>query len=141
MNGDGKGDIAVGARNEDVGGNEFAGRAYVFSGADGSLLFTLDTPNPQEYSYFGQSVAVGDVNGDGKADIAVGAWGEDVSGNDWQGRAYVFSGTDGSLLFTLDTPNPQTYVYFSYSLAMGDVNGDGKADIAVGAYGWDLEPT
>ncbi|KPK47748.1 MAG: hypothetical protein AMJ77_01990, partial [Dehalococcoidia bacterium SM23_28_2] len=136
-NGDGKADIAVGASGEEVGGNEYQGRAYVFSSADGSLLLTLDTPNPQEGAYFSwEAVAVGDVNGDGKADIAVGAMGEDVSANEDQGRAYVFSGLDGSLLCTLDTPNPQEYAHFGYAVAVGDVDDNGKADIAVGAYGY-----
>jgi hypothetical protein len=96
-----------------------------------TLLLTLDTPNPQAVAYFGYSVAVGDVNGDGKGDIAVGAYGEDVGGNDDAGRAYAFSGADSSLLLTLDTPNPQVSAQFGYSVAVGDVNGDGKRDIAV----------
>ena len=138
VNGDGKGDIAVGAYFENVGGNLDQGRAYVFSGADGSLLFTLDTTNPQAFGHFGYSVAVGDVNGDGEGDIAVGAGAEDVDGNRGQGRAYVFSGADGSLLFTLDTPNPQAFASFGYSLTVGDVNGDGKGDISVGAFSEDV---
>jgi len=132
VDGDGKEDVVVGAYLEDVDGNEYQGRAYVFSGADGSLLLTLDTPNPQFAAWFGYSVAVGDVNGDGKADIAVGAREEDVDGDEDRGRAYVFSGADGSLLFTLDTPNPQADAFFGESIAMGDVNGDGKADVVVG---------
>jgi hypothetical protein len=139
VNGDGKADIAVGATMEDVGGNQDQGRAYVFSGADGSLLFTLDTPNPQPVAWFGYAVALGDVNGDGKADIVVGAHREDIGGNTDQGRAYVFSGADGSLLFTLDIPNPQAFAWFGISVAVGEVNGDGKADVAVGAYGEDVE--
>jgi len=138
VNGDGKGDIAVGTPEEDVGANNYQGRAYVFSGADGSLLLTLDTPNPQELAWFGYSVAVGDVNGDGKGEIAVGAYREDVGGNNEQGRAYVFSGADGSLLLTLDTPNPEVNAFFGYSLAGGDVNGDGKGDIAIGAIWQDV---
>ena len=134
VNGDSKGDIAVGAYQEDVGGPLDQGRAYVFSGANGSLLFTLDTPNPQTNASFGGSLAVGDVNGDAKRDIAVGAHGALVGGNAYQGRAYVFSGADGSLLFTLDTPNPQAYAEFGMSVAVGDVNNDGNGDIAAG--GW-----
>ena len=116
VNGDGKADIAVAAYGENVGSNAGQGRVYVFSGADGSLLLTLDTPNPQANANFGGlggvAVAMGDVNGDGKADIAVGANGESVGGNVGPGREYVFSGADGSLLFTLDTPNPQMRGYF-----------------------------
>ena len=136
VNADGKGDIAVGAINEDVGGYH-VGRAHVFSGADGSLLFTLDTPfNPQgNNNRFGNSLAVGDVNGDGKADIAVGAPGEYEGDDVWQGRAYVFSGADGSLLLALNSPTPQMVAYFGYGLAVGDVNGDTKGDVAVGAFG------
>jgi hypothetical protein len=37
---------------------------------------------------------VGEVNGDGKADVAVGVYGEDVGSNLNQGRAYVFSTSD-----------------------------------------------
>ena len=139
VNADGKEDIAVGAYKEDVAGNTDQGRAYVFSGADGSLLLTLGSPNPQANVWFGAPVAVGDVNDDGKVDIAAGAYAEDVGGNTWQGRAYALSGADGSLLFTLDTPNPQEYASFGASVAVGDVNGDGKEDIAVGALGEDVD--
>jgi hypothetical protein len=188
--GDGKGDIAVGAPMEDVSGNEAQGRLYVFSGADGSPLLTLDHPGSEAGAYFGSSVAVGDVNGDGEEDIVVGApgsgevyvfpspdflepyalespdpqyggnfgasvavdevdddgrqdvvvgaYGEDVGGSEDQGRAYVFSGADSSLLLTLDTLDPQAAALFGSSVAAGDVDGDGRADIAVGAYGWDV---
>jgi hypothetical protein len=138
VNGDGKGDIAVGAPVEDVGGNVNEGRAYVFSGAGGTLLFTLSTPNPQVQAEFGWSMAVGDVNGDGKQDIVVGVPTENADDNVFQGRAYVFSGADGSLLFALDTPNPRSFgvesgAEFGYSVAVRGVNGDGRGEIAVGA--------
>ena len=134
VNGDGMDDVVVGAAGEYVGGNTL-GRAYVFSGVNGSLLLTVESPNPNLAGDFGTSLAVGDVNGDGKGDIAVGAGGERVGGNAYQGRAYVFSGADGSLLFTLDSPNPEEGAWFGSSVAVGDVNGDGKDDIAVGAFG------
>jgi len=135
INGDGRDDIAVGAPYEQVGGNASQGRAYIFSGADGSLIFTLNTPNPQAGAFFGFSIAVRDTNGDGKGDIIVGAPLEDVGGNVDQGRVYVFSGVNASLLFTLDNQNPQMATKFGWSVAAGNVSGDGKGDIAVGAPG------
>ncbi len=135
VNGDGKADVVVGASHETVDGDFWQGRAYAFSGQDGSLLYALDTPNPQEDAEFGSAIAAGDVNGDGKADIAVGAKAETVGGNDGQGRAYVFSGADGALLYTFTTANPQPNAFFGSSAAAGDIDGDGAADFIVGAYG------
>ena len=53
------------------------------------LLLTLDTPNPQAGVLFGDSLAMGD--GDGRADLLVGAPFEDVGANVQQGRAYLFA--------------------------------------------------
>ena len=134
VNGDGRADFIVGAYLDDpAGGGEAAGSAYVFSGADGSLLYqrTGDTASDQ----FGWSVAgAGDVNGDGKADFIVGAYKDDPAGGGLDaGSAYVFSGADGSLLYqrTGDTANDRFGVSVS---GAGDVNGDGRADFIVGAY-------
>lgn len=66
---------------------------------------TLMSPNEEGSGWFGYSVAAaGDVNHDGSPDVIVGAWFEDpgTSPSD-AGRAYVFSGQDGSLLFELIT--------------------------------------
>jgi len=112
--GGGMPEIVVGAPWTHVGAQNYRGRVYVFS-SGGSLLRTLNTPQPVSHSHFGDSVAVGDVNGDGKADIAVTASGE--------GRVHVFSG-GGSLMFTVSVSGPR-------SVAIGDVNADGKGDIAV----------
>jgi len=111
----------------------------VASAAAQTVLHTLDSPNSQEHAGFGSSIAVGDVNGDGKADITVGAYHEDVGDIGVQGRTYAFSGADGSLLLTLDTPNPEALAEFGYSLAVGDVDRDGNADVAVAAPGESVE--
>ena len=133
VNSDSNADIVVAAHAEDVNGATEQGRAYVFSGTDWSLLYTLTTPEARPFAQFGSSVAVGDVNADGRGDIAVGASSEQVGANSTQGRAYVFSGANRSLLLALDTPNPQAIAYFGSPVAVGDVNGDGVGDIAVGA--------
>lgn len=127
MNGDGKGDFMVGAQGEDIGASSSAGRAYIFSGADNTLIRTLATPNPQFIGAFGKSVAgVPDTDGDGILDYLVGARGEGG------GRAYVFSGSDGSLLRTLSSPGGGGK--FGNAVAgLGDIDGDGLGDLAVGA--------
>ena len=130
VNGDGRADFIVGARFDDPPGGTNAGSAYVFSGADGSLLYqvTGDTTGDE----FGRSVSgAGDVNGDGKADFIVGAILDDPGGLNNAGSAYVFSGADGSLLYQV---SGTTLDFFGWSVSgAGDMNGDGKADFIVGA--------
>ena len=83
---------------------------------------------------FGFSVSgAGDVNGDGRADLIVGAQGDD--NNDvTSGSARVFSGVDGSVLYTFNGDSSGDFFGSSVSGA-GDVNGDGQADLIVGAPG------
>jgi hypothetical protein len=76
-----------------------AGKAYVYSGKDGHTLLTFSAEKSTDN--FGQHVSgVGDVNGDGYADVIVGAPGNGAGG-DGAGRAYVYSGKDGRILLTL----------------------------------------
>ena len=135
VNGDGKADFIVGAPYADPGGRADAGSAYVFSGADGSLLYQKDGGAAGDN--FGLSVsAAGDGNGDGKADFIVGAFQADPGGRSGAGSAYVYSGADGSILYQRDGGATGDQIGYSVSAA-GDVNGDGKADFIVGANGAD----
>ena len=131
VNGDGKADFIVGAPFADPGGRSLAGSAYVYSGADGSLLYQRDGGATGDE--FGYSVSTaGDVNGDGKADFIVGAYLADPGGKGDAGSAYIYSGADGSILYQKD--GVATGDQFGESVsAAGDVNGDGKADFIVGA--------
>ena len=80
---------------------------------------------------FGQAAdGAGDANGDGYADLVVGAVGEDANGID-SGAAYVFSGRDGSVLHKFGGSFAKARFGGAVSGA-GDVNGDGFADVIVG---------
>ncbi len=115
LDGDGFPDLIVGAPDA-------VEAARVYSGADGSLLH--DLAPPPGGGDFGRSVAgVGDVDGDGVPDVAVGASQANL--------ARIFSGETGLLLATL--PGPAGSMSFGRAVAgVGDVDGDGVPDIAVG---------
>ena len=137
--GDGRGDLLVGARQENPGSVSYGvGRAYLFSGATGALLHTLVSPGEERYAYFGGSVSgVPDANGDGRGDLLIGAEREepDASPKD-AGRAYLFSGSDGSLLLALASPLEEASGAFGRSVAgVPDADGDGRGDLLIGASG------
>ncbi len=133
--GDGRGDLLIGARFENVGSVTNAGRAYLFSGATGALLRTLSSPNPETNGDFGVAVSgVPDVDGDGRGDLLAGAREEDGGAED-AGRAYLFSGATGALVRTLQSPNPEEDGFFGGVAGVRDVDGDGLGDFLVTAPG------
>ncbi|MCI0589008.1 MAG: hypothetical protein L0323_19480 [Planctomycetes bacterium] len=136
LDGDGFPELFVGAPFASPGGVFAAGRAVVFSGNGVGILFSFDGTNLQDR--LGMAVAgAGDVNGDGVADLVVGAPSASLilSGIFGLGQAGVFSGLDGSLLISFTT----TVGYSELGTAVagaGDANADGYADVIVGAPGW-----
>ena len=108
------------------------GRVYVYSGKDGHRLLTLTGETAGEG--FGTSPSVaGDVDGDGHADLIVGAWqysGAAASG----GRAYLYSGKDGHLIKTFTCKTPGDTFGFD-AVNMGDVDRDGTIDFLITS-GW-----
>jgi len=131
VNADGVPDFIVGAPSADPGGRKDAGSAYVYSGADGALLFQKD--GAAAFDYLGSSVAgAGDVDGDGKADFIISAPVASPGGRKDAGSAYVYSGADGLLLIQKD--GAAAFDYLGSSVAgAGDVDGDGVPDFIIAA--------
>ena len=159
INGDGFADLIVGAYGADYNGSS-SGASYVVFGKAGGFTFkfqlsTLNGANGFQINgeaagdYSGFSVAgAGDVNGDGFDDLVIGAKGA-ILYNNSSGASYVvfgkaggfnstieLSALDGSDGFRIDGAAFGDRSGFSVAGA-GDVNGDGFADLIVGAYGAD----
>lgn len=136
VNGSGYSSVIIGAPNYSNGqANE--GGAYIYHGSNGGLNWTWNTL--LEYNVanalFGTSVAgVGDVNGNGFYDVAVGAPGW-ANGQAGEGGVFVYFGTPAGITaagMLAIQPNI-VGVQLGYDVnEAGDVNGDGYADIVIG---------
>lgn len=128
LDGDQHADFVVGATRADPGGTN-RGLARVFSGAGGTLLF--EVTGDRDFDYLGWRVAgLGDVNRDGVPDFAVTA--HDHVSFAQADHVRVYSGQDASTLFTFHGDHAG-HTLGTAVAGPGDVNGDGHADLLVGA--------
>ncbi|MGY0059761.1 FG-GAP-like repeat-containing protein [Streptomyces sp. LZ34] len=138
-----------------------AGQITVYYGAQNGLgsgrrpvlihQGTAGVPGANEYvDHFGAALAAGDVTGDGYADLAVGVPGEEVDGVAGvgsvvllKGGASGLTGTGAQALHQDTTGVPgvgERDDHFGSALGTPDINGDGRADVAMSARGEDVTP-
>lgn len=142
--GDAVADLVVGAPLSDVDVcpvcPAFApqsGRAFLYSGRNGSLLFSRKGPAIGS-NRFGWSVAgIPDINGDGRGEFAVAAPlnAELGAGQGYgPGAVYVYSGANGAILKVVQSPNGEPGGRFGVSIVgLPDTNGNGRGDLFIGA--------
>ena len=152
MDGDGVIDIAVGARLDDEGGSNDGAIYIMFMNTDGTAREMTKLGDHTE-TYFNVNDGdqlrgldgIGDLDGDGIPDLAVGETFSDVADTNEGALWILFLKSDGTVKNSVnlyDATIPDTgwgaSYYLGSSLAsIGDVDGDGVNDIAVGAYGDD----
>ncbi|GAA3166627.1 FG-GAP-like repeat-containing protein [Nonomuraea roseoviolacea] len=132
FDGDGRPDLAVAAPYDD----RRAGSVTVLYGDGRKVRLTQDDAEPGDS--FGSALAVGDFDGDRCADLAVGVSeefaGERVPGGDGNGVVQVFHGSpQGLRAGGRLAPRRPSSDRFGAALAAGDLDGDGRDELAVGA--------
>lgn len=96
FNKDGKGDIAIGTPLFSKSRGEVSVWYGAAAGPAKSARFTQNTAGvadtAETYDYFGDSIAAGDINGDGYRDLAIGADGERIGNRQYAGAVHVLYG-------------------------------------------------
>ena len=158
INNDGIDDIAVNSRSADVAGIENAGETYIIFGPldpaeleslasqdeEGSVpiesIVDVTLQGEQERDNASESsLAIGDLNGDGINDLIVGSMQSDASGNRAAGKVFVIKGPLLSGTYNLEDSadvvieGENSIDSLGSGVGVGDLNGDGVADLALAA--------
>jgi hypothetical protein len=134
VDGDGLEDLLIGA-SASTSNWTVTAFVEVRSGASGAVLRTIQ--GPQDSRFGDELEALGDWDGDGRAEFVVAAAYADFNGTN-SGRVYVFSGDPAASapLYTIDGPGESDY-YGNDAAAAGDVDADGVPDFMASYIGYD----
>lgn len=154
FNGDRFDDLAIGDPDEpDPKNKTHAGGVWVIPGSgtglvvDSAIHFNQDSPgipdSPETFDQFGAALAAGDINGDGREDLAIGAWAEAIGSKAMAGAVTVLFGGSAGLTATgaqhlhqdlASVPGAaEANDQFGYTLAIGKVDNNRYHDLVIGA--------
>jgi FG-GAP repeat protein len=154
-NGDGYGDLVIGEEwDKDIPGAVTGGKVSIrygsSTGPDGTIQEIDQNTSgvvggSEADDLFGNELSLGDVNGDGFMDLAVGSYGENLGDAYDTGAVHLFYGSPAGITTTnAQYVNQETAGVpgssedqdeFGSDVLLDDVNGDGKADLTIGACG------
>ncbi|MEO8752344.1 MAG: hypothetical protein ABI624_06685 [Casimicrobiaceae bacterium] len=129
FNDDGAPDIAVGVSNATIAALPQAGRLEVFWGPSYSTMVVVDNPTPHALDFFGSSLSVADVTGDGVDDIVEGSGRANSATANQVGRIHVYAGPLLSLFAVIENPLSLPLDRFGETVFSTDLNDDGLPDI------------
>jgi hypothetical protein len=153
FNGDGKDDLVIGVPEEDISYPSIindVGALHIVYGHSGGLgaggsellqqtLGPVGDEHAEENDGFGAVLAAGDYNGDGHDDLTVGIPSESIGSTQNAGAVQVFFGNDSGISDTITsffsqdiTGDIETNDGFGFALTVGDFDGDGYDDLAIG---------